>query len=104
MIEAYLLHLLILIGIYGILAISLNLAMGFTGLPNLGHAAFYGIGAYTSALLALNFGIPFWIGLVVGGLFAAFFGLLLSISTLKLSGGYLALATLGFGVIVESGG
>ncbi len=100
--EAYIIHLLILIGIYIILSISLNLAMGFTGLLNLGHVAFYGIGAYTSALLALNLGVPFWLGLLVGGLIAALFGLLLAIPTMKLKGDYLAITTLGFAVIIEN--
>ena len=100
--EAYIIHLLILIGIYIILAISLNLAMGFTGLFNLGHVAFYGVGAYTSALLTLNLGIPFWISLLIGGLIASFFGLLLAIPTVKLKGDYLAIATLGFAVIIEN--
>ncbi len=102
MIEAYLMHLLVLIGIYMILAMSLNLAMGFTGLLNIGHVAFYGIGAYTSALLAVNFGVPFWLGLIAGALVAALFGLLLAIPTLKLKGDYLALATLGFAIIFEA--
>ncbi|MBI4154479.1 branched-chain amino acid ABC transporter permease [Candidatus Woesearchaeota archaeon] len=100
--EAYLIHLAILIGIYSILSISLNLAIGFTGLLNIGHVAFYGIGAYTSALLALNFGIPFWFGLLIGGLVASFFGLLLAIPTIKLKGDYLAIATLGFAIIIEN--
>ncbi|MDP2830459.1 MAG: branched-chain amino acid ABC transporter permease, partial [bacterium] len=59
MISAYLIHLLILVGIYAILAVALQLAMGFTGLLNLGHIAFYCVGAYISALLALA-GWPFW--------------------------------------------
>jgi branched-chain amino acid transport system permease protein len=92
----------IMVGIYVILAISLNLAMGYTRLLNLGHAAFYGIGAYTSALLALNFGMPFWFSMLIGGLFAAFFGLILAYPSSKLKGDYLALATLGFVLIVEN--
>ena len=100
--EAFIIHLLILIMIYIILSISLQLSMGFTGLLNIGHVAFYGIGAYTSALLALNFGIPFWFGLIIGGLLAGFFGLLLAVPTLKLRGDYLAIATLGFAIIVEN--
>lgn len=102
MIEAYILHLLILICIYVILSLGLNLSMGYTGLFNLGHAAFFGIGAYISALLALNLGVPFWLSLPLGGLVAAFFGLILVYPTSKLRGDYLALATLGFVVIVES--
>ena len=100
--EAYLIHLFILTGIYGILSISLNLAMGFTGLLNIGHVAFYGVGAYTSALLALNFGLSFWWGLLIGGLVASLFGLLLAIPTIRLRGDYLAIATLGFAIIVEN--
>lgn len=101
-IEVYVIHLLILVGIYSILAISLNLAMGFTGLLNIGHVAFYGIGAYTSALLALNFGLPFWIGLLAGGFLAGLFGLLVAVPTVRLKGDYLAIATLGFAIIIES--
>lgn len=102
MIEAYLLHLLVLIGIYIILAISLNFAMGVTGLLNIGHVAFYAIGAYTSALLTTGLGVPMWAGLIAGGLLAALSGILLSLPTRKLKGDYLALATLGFVIIVEA--
>ena len=99
MIEAYLIHLLILVGIYVILAISLQLAIGYTGLLNLGHIAFYAIGAYTSALLALN-GVPFLLALLAAGILASLFGLFLSVPTNKLRGDYLALATLGFSFVV----
>ena len=100
--EAYLIHIMILISIYIILAISLDLAMGFTGLLNIGHIAFYGIGAYASALLTLNLGFPFWIAILVSGLIAALFGVLLAIPTIKLRGDYLAIATLGFAIIIEA--
>jgi len=99
MISAYLIHLLILIGIYLILSISLQLSVGFTGLLNLGHIAFYAIGAYTSALLALN-GFPFWFCFLSAGIFAMIFGFLLSLPTNKLKGDYLALATMGFSFVV----
>jgi branched-chain amino acid transport system permease protein len=99
MITAYLIHLLILIGIYLILAISLQLSVGFTGLLNLGHIAFYAIGAYTSALLALN-GFPFWLCFLSAGILAMIFGFLLSLPTNKLKGDYLALATMGFSFVV----
>jgi branched-chain amino acid transport system permease protein len=98
-IEAYLIHLAILIGIYLILAISLQLSIGYTGMLNLGHVAFYCIGAYTSALLALN-GWPFLLCLLIGGVVAMLFGFLLAIPTNKLKGDYLALATLGFSFVV----
>jgi branched-chain amino acid transport system permease protein len=99
MIEAYFIHLAILIGIYLILALSLQLALGYTGLINLGHIAFFAIGAYVSALLTLN-GIPFIIAIALAGLIAALFGFLLSIPTNKLKGDYLALATLAFTFVV----
>jgi len=99
MISAYLIHLLILIGIYLILSISLQLSVGFTGLLNLGHIAFYAIGAYTSALLALN-GFPFWFCFLSAGILAMIFGFLLSLPTNKLKGDYLALATMGFSFVV----
>lgn len=97
----YLIHLAVLIGIYSILVNSLNLALGFTGLLNLGHVGFFGIGAYTSAILALM-GVPIPIAMICGGLLAAGSGAILSIPTMRLKGDYLALATLGFTFIMGS--
>jgi branched-chain amino acid transport system permease protein len=102
MIEAYFIHLAIIILIYAILAVSLNLAVGYTGLLNLGHIAFYGIGAYTSALLTKNLDVPFLLALLTAGIVAAFFGFLLTLVTNKLKGDYLALATLGFSFVVTA--
>ncbi|MFH1500782.1 MAG: branched-chain amino acid ABC transporter permease [archaeon] len=99
MIEAYFIHLLILIGIYLILALSLQLSIGYTGLLNLGHIAFYAIGAYTSALLVMH-GFPFWFAFIMAGILAAVSGMLLSLPTSKLKGDYLALATLAFTFVV----
>ena len=99
MIEAYFIHLAILVGIYLILALSLQLALGYTGLINLGHIAFFAVGAYVSALLTLN-GTPFIIAIILAGIISAFFGFLLSIPTNKLKGDYLALATLAFTFVV----
>lgn len=101
MIEAYLIHLLILIGIYIILVLSLQLTLGFTGLLNIGHIAFFAIGAYTSALLTLN-GLPFWIAFLAAGIFAMISGFLLSIPTRRLKGDYLALATIAFTFVIYS--
>jgi len=97
----YLIHLAILIGIYSILVNSLNLALGFTGLLNLGHVGFFGIGAYTSAILALM-GVPIPLAMLCGGLLAALSGAILSLPTTRLKGDYLALATLGFTFIMGS--
>lgn len=98
----YLLHILIISGIYIILTLSLNLILGYTGIPALGHIAFACVGAYTSSLLALNYGISPWIGLLVGACFASILGLVIGFPSIRLKGDYLALATFGFGVIVYS--
>ena len=98
----YLLHILVIAGIYTILALSLNLIVGYTGLPALGHAAFSCIGAYTSSLLALNVGLSPWIGLLAGACFAALSGIIIGYPAVRLTGDYLALATFGLGVIVYS--
>jgi len=96
----YLIHILVISGIYVILTMSLNLIVGYTGLPALGHAAFSCIGAYTSALLALRIGLSPWIGLVAGIILSVITGLVSSFPALRLKGDYLALATLGLNVIV----
>ncbi len=98
----YILHILIIAGIYVILTLSLNLIVGFTGLPSMGHAAFSCIGAYTSSLLALNMGLSPWIGLLVGACVAALSGILIGYPSVRLKGDYLALTTFGLGVIVYS--
>ncbi len=97
--DSYYLRILISIGIYIVLALSLNLINGYTGLFSIGHAAFYGIGAYSSALLTLRLGIPFVIALPLSGMIAGFFGFLIGKPTLRLSGIFLTLATLGFNII-----
>jgi branched-chain amino acid transport system permease protein len=90
--------------LYVLLALGLNIVVGFAGLLDLGYIAFYAVGAYTYALLASpQFGLhlPFWAILPIGALVAAFFGILLGAPTLKLRGDYLAIVTLGFGEIVR---
>ena len=99
MFSAYLIHLLVLIGIYLILALALQIALGFSGLLNMGHVAFYCVGAYTSALLLLA-GWPWWLCFILAGIMAMVFGFLLSLPTNKLKGDYFALATLGFSFVV----
>jgi branched-chain amino acid transport system permease protein len=96
----YLLHILVIAGIYIILTASLNLIVGYTGLPALGHAAFSCIGAYTSSLLALNFGLSPWLGLLIGACVAAISGVIIGYPAIRLKGDYLALATFGLGVII----
>ena len=89
---------------FAVLALGLNIVVGFAGLLDLGYIAFYAVGAYTYALLSSpHFGLhlPFWIILPIGAAVAAFFGVLLGTPTLKLRGDYLAIVTLGFGEIVR---
>jgi branched-chain amino acid transport system permease protein len=82
-------------------AIGLNLLVGFTGLLSLGHAAFMGVGAYTSALLVTEFGCPFILSLLIAGLMAALFGLIVGIPSLRIKGFYLMVATLAFQFVIE---
>lgn len=88
-------------GINIILAVSLNLIVGFTGQLALGHAGFMAIGAYVSAVLTMKVGFPFLPSILIGALAACFVGLLIGLPTLRLRGDYLAIATLGFGEIIR---
>ncbi len=95
----YYIQILIFIGIYSILALSLNLLNGYVGLLSIGHAAFYGIGAYASAKLVMEVGLPFPLAMLGSGIIAGVFGYLIAKPTLRLSGIYMTLATLGFNMI-----
>ncbi|MGH2544481.1 MAG: branched-chain amino acid ABC transporter permease, partial [Ardenticatenaceae bacterium] len=97
----YYLYLLSLAGVWAIAALGLNLLTGYAGQISIGHAGFVAIGAYVSALLTLKAGVPFWLALPVAGIVSALVGLLLGIPALRLSGPYLAIATLGFVVAVS---
>jgi len=88
------------IAIYTLLAVGLNLLMGYAGQVSLGHAAFFGIGAYTSAILTTHFHISPWLAIVAGIILTAAVALLIGIPCLRLKGHYLAMATLGFGWII----
>lgn len=96
----YFVHLLVLVGIYVVLAEGLNLIVGIAGMPAMGHAAFSCIGAYTSALLALRFGVSPFVGMLAGAAMGGLLGLVVAYPALRLKGDYLALATFGAGVIV----
>ena len=87
-----------------LLALGLNIVVGFAGLLDLGYIAFYAVGAYAYALLAsphFDLHLPFWVILPIGAALAALFGVLLGAPTLKLRGDYLAIVTLGFGEIIR---
>lgn len=96
----YLTHILIMAGINVILVLSLNIISGFAGQISLGHAAFFGIGAYASALLSMN-GVSVWIAGIMAALISAVAGFLVGYPVLRLRGHFFAIATLGFGEIVH---
>jgi branched-chain amino acid transport system permease protein len=102
--ERYMFRVLDQAGIYILLALGLNVVVGYAGLLDLGYVAFYAIGAYSYALLAspqLGIHIPFWLILPAAPLIAALFGVLLGAPTLRLRGDYLAIVTLGFGEVIR---
>lgn len=99
--DDYILRIAIMSGIFIVLSLSLNLVTGYTGQFCLGWAAFYGVGAYTSALLVMKMQVSFWLAMPLGGLMAALFGIALGIPTMRLKDIYLAITTLGFGEIVR---
>ncbi len=96
----YVLYLVSLGLIYAIVAIGLNLLFGYAGQFSLGHAGFFAIGAYTSAILTSKMGVPFVVALLAAGFITAVVGFLLGLPALRLSGLYLAVVTLGFGLAV----
>ncbi len=98
----YLLHILILIGIYVILAESLNLIVGYTGLLSIAHAAFYGVGAYVAALMALKMGSPFIINIICAVIISGLLGGLVGIPSLRIKDHYFVIATFAFQVIAFS--
>jgi len=99
---AYLLHILILIGIYVILAESLNLIAGYAGMLSIAHAAFYGVGAYVAALLALHYAVPPWLTVPAAVVAAAAVGALVAWPALRVRDDYFVVATFAFQVIVFS--
>ncbi len=99
--DPYLIHMGALAGIFVIMALGLNITLGLAGLLDVGFAAYFAAGAYTSAQLAVNFGVSYWAGLVLGGLVAAFFGFLVAWPALRVQGHYLAMVTLGYGLMMN---
>ena len=99
MLSAYFIHLAIITTIFVILVVSLNVSLGYTGLLNLGHIAFYGIGAYATAILTKQ-GYHFLFAMFIGAVVAGFSTWFLTIITSRLKGDYFALGTLGFSFVV----
>lgn len=99
--DAYLIHVATVAGIFAIMALGLNITLGFAGLLDAGFAVYFAAGAYTSSQLAVIWGVPFWIGMPLGGLVAALFGFIIAWPALRVQGHYLAMVTLGYGLIMN---
>ncbi len=99
--DQYAYRVLIMIGLYIILALSMNVILGMTGMLSMGHAAFYSIGAYVSALLGTKLELSFFLTAICGVAFSALMGTLLGLTTMRLSGSYLAITTMGFAEVIR---
>jgi len=89
-----------LVFIFALAVVGLNLLMGFAGQVSLGHAGFFGIGAYAVAVGPTHFGVPSWAALIAGAAIAGLLAFLVGRPILKLKGHYLAVATLGLGILI----
>lgn len=101
LVDPYYLRIIILLGINIIMALGLNITTGVTGQLSMGHAGFMSLGAYTSAILSIKLGAPFWLALLAGAVVAALFGFIIGLPALRLEGDYLAIVTIGFAEIVR---
>ena len=99
--SSYWLNLVNLAISFSVACLGLNIVLGYAGQLSLAQAAFWGVGAYTTSLLTVKLGMSVWAGMVAAFFVAALFGVLLGIPTLKLSGHYLAMTTIGFGIILQ---
>ena len=99
--DLFIIYVLTLVNIFTLYSSSWNL-LAYSGQGSLGHAAFLGIGGFTSSLMAINLGIPPMIGVIIGGLFSAFIGLLIGLACVRLRAWFLAMVTFGFSVIAET--
>lgn len=97
----YYLHLLVIIGIYAILLLGLDIVVGYVGEVSLGHAALFGVGAYTAGVLTMKLGAPFLVTVPASIAVTALFGLILALPALRVNGPYLAMVSLAFGTIVQ---
>lgn len=98
----YVLHLAIMVGIFSILSLSLNILSGYTGQFSIGHAGFWAVGAYASALLSVKLGWSVWLALPAAGVVAMVCGAIIGIPAIRVTGTYLAVVTIAFGVIVQT--
>lgn len=86
---------------YIVLALGLNIVVGYAGLLDLGYSAFFAVGAYTTGILTTQYKVSFWIAFVLAGIFAGLAGVVIGAPTLRLRSDYLAIVTLGFGEIIR---
>lgn len=98
--DGYLINVLLFIGIYTMLAVALNLLLGLAGQISLGQAAFFGLGAYISGVLTATYTVNPWLGMVIAVVVVGIIAYIIGFPILKLKGHYLAMATLGMGIIV----
>lgn len=96
----YLITIGIFIGIYGLFSLGLSLLMGYAGQVSMGQGAFFGIGAYVSAILTMRCGVNPWLAMILGALFSALMAGLLGMVVLELEGHILAVATLAFSIVL----
>jgi branched-chain amino acid transport system permease protein len=99
--SVYIMRIAIVIYIFSMLTLALNLVAGYTGQLSMGNAAFYAIGAYACTLFMVRLGTNFWFSMIIGAVFAGASGLIVGLPTLRLSGSYLTIVTLGFGEVVR---
>jgi branched-chain amino acid transport system permease protein len=99
--NAFYLQILVVAGIWAIVVLGLDLLVGYTGYVSFGHAAYFGIGGYTSAIMVMKFGAPFWLSLPLAALLAGVIGYLISKPSFRLTGTYFAIGTLAFAEIVS---
>jgi branched-chain amino acid transport system permease protein len=97
----YVLNMLVFSGIHSLIVVGFSLLMGYAGQISLGHAAFFGLGAYCSGVLTVKFGFPPWVAFGAGAMVTGCIAYIIGIPSLKLKGHYLAMATLGFGIIIQ---
>src|SRR5512136_999729 len=98
--QGYLLNVLVFVGIHSMLALALNLLLGYAGQISLGHAGFFGLGAYISGILTTSYGLNPWGAMPLAALVVGCLAYLIGFPILKLKGHYLAMATLGLGIII----
>ncbi|HWQ84699.1 MAG TPA: branched-chain amino acid ABC transporter permease [Anaerolineales bacterium] len=98
--SGYIISIAVFVGIWVALALSLNILVGYAGQISLGHAAFFGIGAYTSAVLALRYGSPFWLDFLGAILVTGLVGIILGLPSLRVRHDFLVLATIGINFVV----